>query len=55
MYLVEYESRLLVFIQWGIQYLTFSRGARLITGAARMPECDISGPEAQPVSSESRR
>jgi NADH dehydrogenase len=55
MYLVEYESRLLVFIQWGIQYLTFSRGARLITGAAKMPECDISGPEAQPVSSESRR
>ena len=25
--------RALVFIQWGFQYLTFSRGARLITGA----------------------
>jgi len=34
MYLVEFRSRLLVFIQWGFQYLTFSRGARLITGAA---------------------
>jgi len=22
----------LVFVQWGFQYLTFSRGARLITG-----------------------
>jgi len=32
MYLVQFQSRLLVFIQWGFQYLTFSRGARLITG-----------------------
>jgi NADH:ubiquinone reductase (H+-translocating) len=34
MYLVQFQSRLLVFIQWGFQYLTFSRGARLITGVA---------------------
>jgi len=34
MYLVTFQSRVLVFIQWGIQNLTFSRGARLITGAA---------------------
>jgi NADH dehydrogenase len=34
MYIVEFQSRLLVFIQWAIQDLTFSRGARLITGAA---------------------
>ena len=33
MYLVEFENRILVFIQWGFQYLTFSRGARLITGS----------------------
>ena len=32
-YLVTFESRLLVFFQWAIQDLTFSRGARLITGA----------------------
>jgi len=32
MYLVEFQSRVLVFIQWGFEYLTFSRGARLITG-----------------------
>jgi NADH:ubiquinone reductase (H+-translocating) len=31
MYLVQFRTRLLVFIQWGFQYLTFSRGARLIT------------------------
>jgi NADH dehydrogenase len=32
MYIVEFQSRVLVFVQWGFQYLTFSRGARLITG-----------------------
>jgi NADH dehydrogenase len=32
MYIVEFQSRLLVFIQWGFLYLTSSRGARLITG-----------------------
>jgi NADH dehydrogenase len=34
MYLVNFQSRLLVFVQWAIQDLTFSRGARLITGIA---------------------
>jgi len=34
MYIVEFQSRILVFIQWGFEYLTFSRGARLITGVA---------------------
>lgn len=32
MYLVQFSNRLLVFIQWGFLYLTFNRGARLITG-----------------------
>jgi len=34
MYLVQFQSRVLVFIQWAIQDLTFNRGARLITGTA---------------------
>jgi len=34
MYLVTFQSRLIVFFQWALQDLTFSRGARLITGAA---------------------
>jgi NADH:ubiquinone reductase (H+-translocating) len=34
LYLVTFQSRVLVFIQWAIQDLTFSRGARLITGGA---------------------
>lgn len=33
MYIVEFQNRVLVFIQWGFQYVTFSRGARLITGS----------------------
>ncbi|HET6898571.1 MAG TPA: FAD-dependent oxidoreductase, partial [Vicinamibacteria bacterium] len=32
LYLVQYQSRILVFVQWAIQDLTFSRGSRLITG-----------------------
>ena len=32
MYIVQFQNRVIVFVQWGFQYLTFSRGARLITG-----------------------
>jgi NADH dehydrogenase len=32
MYLAQFRNRVLVFIRWGFQYLTFDRGARLITG-----------------------
>jgi len=32
MYIVEFRNRVLVLIQWAFQDLTFSRGARLITG-----------------------
>jgi NADH dehydrogenase len=45
MYIVEFQNRVLVFVQWGFEYLTFSRGARLITGAA---ETDL---KARPASS----
>jgi NADH:ubiquinone reductase (H+-translocating) len=31
MYLVQFRNRVIVFIRWGFQYLTFDRGARLIT------------------------
>jgi NADH dehydrogenase len=31
-YIVEFQSRIIVLIQWGFLYLTFSRTARLITG-----------------------
>jgi NADH:ubiquinone reductase (H+-translocating) len=34
MYIVEFQSRIVVFVQWAFLYLTFNRGARLITGSA---------------------
>ena len=34
MYIVQFQSRVQVFIHWGFEYLTFNRGARLITGSA---------------------
>ncbi len=42
MYLVEFSNRVLVFVQWGFLYLTFNRGARLITG----PDSSDPGPGA---------
>jgi hypothetical protein len=33
-YIVQFRSRLTVFLEWAIEDLTFSRGARLITGSA---------------------
>ena len=36
MYLVEFSNRVLVFIHWGFLYLTFNRGARLITGGDKL-------------------
>jgi NADH:ubiquinone reductase (H+-translocating) len=35
---VQFQNRVLVFVQWGFQYLTFSRGARLITGYRDLPK-----------------
>jgi NADH dehydrogenase len=35
MYLVQFRSRILVFVQWGLEYLSFNRGALLITGNAQ--------------------
>jgi len=35
MYLVGFRNRVQVFVHWAFQYLSFNRGARLITGAER--------------------
>jgi NADH:ubiquinone reductase (H+-translocating) len=35
MYLAQFRNRVLVFIRWGFQYLSFDRGARLITGESQ--------------------
>jgi len=34
LYLVQFQSRLVVLVRWGFQYISFDRGARLITGTA---------------------
>jgi len=52
MYIVEFQSRVQVFIQWGFEYLTFSRGARLITGVAATDS--MSKPEALADSGDGR-
>jgi len=43
MYIVEFQSRILVFIQWGFLYLTANRGAMLITWGteAKQPEDQV--------------
>jgi NADH:ubiquinone reductase (H+-translocating) len=44
--LVSFRNRLLVLVQWGWNYFTYDRSARLITG--RVPADDPSGPPANP-------
>ncbi len=34
LYIVEFQSRVLVLLEWGFLYLTYNRGALLITGNA---------------------
>jgi len=43
LYIVEFQDRLLVLLQWGFLYLTYNRGALLITGKAA--EASVSGAE----------
>ncbi len=35
LYIVEFENRLLIVVQWAYDYFTYNRGARLITGQDR--------------------
>lgn len=37
MYLVGFQNRVLVFVQWAFHYLTFSRGARIISSGRSSP------------------
>jgi NADH dehydrogenase len=38
LFLVQFRSRLIVFIRWGFQYMTFDRGSRLITEVGSIEE-----------------
>ena len=47
MYLVGFQNRLLVFIQWAFQYITFNRRARLITGTPTSAPAELAGSERE--------
>ncbi len=42
-YLIGFRNRLLVLISWAWSYLTFRRGARIITGVPRLPDEGATG------------
>jgi NADH dehydrogenase len=46
MYLAQFRNRVIVFLRWGFQYLTFDRGARLITGAPASENVELAFPPA---------
>jgi len=48
LFLIGFRNRLLVMIQWAWSYVTYERGARLITGSTCLP--GWSTPKAPPVS-----
>ncbi|MGE3724323.1 MAG: NAD(P)/FAD-dependent oxidoreductase [Candidatus Sericytochromatia bacterium] len=51
LYLVEFTNRLMVLMQWGWNYLSRNRSARLITGETKLPFTEagvISGTESSP-------
>ena len=37
LFLIGFQNRMLVFIQWAWSYATYERGARLITGSTYLP------------------
>jgi NADH dehydrogenase len=45
LFLIGFRNRLLVLIQWAWSYVTYERGARLITGSTYLPGWDESHPE----------
>lgn len=42
-FLIGFQNRVLVLIQWAWSYFTYERGARLITGSATLPGWNVSG------------
>lgn len=48
LYIVEFQSRIVVMVQWGFLYLTYNRGARLITGSTALKS--VSNPQTDALS-----
>ncbi len=55
-YLIEFDNKLVVMVQWGWNYVTRGRGARLITGESSLgPEVmDANGNSCKPVDGKSK-
>jgi NADH:ubiquinone reductase (H+-translocating) len=47
LFLIGFRNRILVFIQWAWSYLTYERGARLITGSTYLPGWNGHGDKAE--------
>jgi NADH dehydrogenase len=54
-YLIGFENRLLVMVQWATSYISYERGARLITGAWHAGAPSELDPPATPVSARDDR
>ena len=48
LFLIGFRNRLLVFIQWAWSYVTYERGARLITGSTDLPGWSAVPPPSEP-------
>ena len=46
LFLISFRNRLLVFIQWAWSYVTYERGARLITGSTYLPGWTAEQPDS---------
>src|SRR5208282_1496210 len=55
LFLIGFRNRLMVMIQWAWSYLTYERGARLITGSDELPGFNASQPGKGGDEAESRR
>jgi NADH dehydrogenase len=50
-FLIGFRNRILVFIQWAWSYVTYERGARLITGSSHLPGWSGMHPTEEPIPS----
>ena len=53
-FLIGFRNRVLVFIQWAWSYVTYERGARLITGSTKLPGWSGTHPAQTPADDELR-
>jgi NADH:ubiquinone reductase (H+-translocating) len=50
-FLIGFQNRILVLIQWGWSYITYERGARLITGSTSLPGWTTNAPSKSTLDS----